>query len=66
MVVKVTGLYTLGDEAIVDEHVIVEYPDSLMLYIIKTIVSVKSSCKFRCSRERKNGVSGMKISPMLK
>ena len=50
--VKVTELYTLGDEVFKDEGVRANYLDSLALYIIKSITDVKSYWKAHCYKEK--------------
>ena len=50
--VKVTGLHTLGNDAIEDEYMSIYNTWELVLYIIKTIIGVKSYRKLRCSREQ--------------
>ena len=50
--VRVTGLYTLGNDSIKAEYVQVDYPYTLALYILRSSIGVKSSCKFHCSIEQ--------------
>ena len=49
--VRVTGLYLLGDYAVKSGGVQVYYPDTLSLYIIRSIIGVKSSRNIRFSVE---------------
>ena len=49
--VKFTGLYVLGDNTIKVEYLHIDYPDTFVLYIIKSSIGVKSSHKTRSSME---------------
>ena len=54
MMVRSAGLYTLGDDTVMDKDVKVDYPDTLDLYIIRSSIGVKSPRKVYYSREQGN------------
>ena len=49
--VKFTGLYGIVHDSIKPEYIHIEYPDTLVLYIIRSSIGVKSSWKPRLSVE---------------
>ena len=53
LIAKDTGLYGLGDEAVEADDVEIDYPDTLSLYVLGTLIGVKQSRKHRFSVEAK-------------
>ena len=51
--VKVTGLYELGDEAVEADDVKIDYLDTLAIYLLRTCIGVKQSQKTRFFVEAK-------------
>ena len=54
LMVKVTRLYTLGGDYIKAKDMKVDYPGTIVMYIIRSSIGVKSSQKVLCSRDKGN------------
>ena len=57
LMVKLTGLYGIFHDAIKPEYVHIDYPDTLVIYIIRSIIGVKSSRKPQFSVEANRWIS---------
>ena len=66
LMVRVNGLYTLGDYVVKSEDVKVEYPDTLSLYMIRSSICVKSSQNSAFPGRPKFGVNGTRNLLMIK
>ena len=51
--VKVTGVYVLGDESVESDYMNIDYVDTLALYLLGTCIGVKKSRKTRFFVEAK-------------